>query len=69
MKQRSKTDEKKVQFAARLRRERVQTWDGIAQRLEKGCRHTLANCWKGGEESTIAGDPFTSLMKGSSGAR
>ena len=46
LKQRRKTDAKKVQIAARLRRETVQTLDWIAQRLQMGCRHTLANCLK-----------------------
>jgi hypothetical protein len=43
---RRKTDRLKVQIAARLRRETVQTLDWIAQRLGMGCRHTLANCLK-----------------------
>jgi putative transposase len=43
---RRKTDGLKVQIAARLRRETVQTLDWIAQRLGMGCRHTLANCLK-----------------------
>ena len=47
LKKRRKTDAKKVQIAARLRRETVQTLDWIAQRLEMGCRHTVANCLKG----------------------
>ena len=46
LKQRRKTDAMKVQIAARLRRETVQTLDWIAQRLQMGCRHTLANCLK-----------------------
>jgi hypothetical protein len=46
LKQRRKTDPLKVQIAARLRRETVQTLDWIAQRLGMGCRHTLANCLK-----------------------
>ena len=46
LKQRRKTNAKKVQIAARLRRETVQTLDWIARRLEMGCRHTLANCLK-----------------------
>jgi hypothetical protein len=46
LKQRRKTDALKVQIAARLRRETVQTLDWIARRLEMGCRHTLANCLK-----------------------
>jgi hypothetical protein len=45
--QRRKTDATKVLIAARVRRETVQTLDWIAQRLEMGCRHTLANCLKG----------------------
>jgi REP element-mobilizing transposase RayT len=45
--QRRKTDATKVRIAARVRRETVQTLDWIAQRLEMGCRHTLANCLKG----------------------
>ncbi len=44
--QRRKTDATKVRIAARLRRETVQTLDWIAQRLQMGCRHTLANCLK-----------------------
>jgi hypothetical protein len=44
-----KTDARKVHIAARLRRETVQTLAWIAQRLGMGCRHTLANCLKGGE--------------------
>jgi len=47
LKQRRKTDASKVQIAVRLRRETVQTLDWIAQRLQMGCRHTLANCLKG----------------------
>ena len=47
VKQRRKTDVRKVQIAARLRRETVMTLDWIAQRLGMGCRHTLANCLKG----------------------
>ena len=43
LRQRRKTDGKKVQIAARLRRETVQTLDWIAQRLKMGCRHTVAN--------------------------
>lgn len=46
LQQRRKTDAMKVQIAARLRRETVQTLDWIAQRLQMGCRHTLANCLK-----------------------
>ena len=46
LKQRRKTDARKVQIAARLRRETVQTMDWIAQRLQMGYRHTLANCLK-----------------------
>ena len=47
LKERRKTDATKVQLATRLRRETVQTLDWIAQRLQMGCRHTLANCLKG----------------------
>ena len=47
LKERRKTDATKVQMAMRLRRETVQTLDWIAQRLEMGCRHTLANSLKG----------------------
>ena len=43
LEQRRQTEAKKVQIAARLRRETVQTLDWIAQRLQMGCRHTLAN--------------------------
>ena len=58
LKQRRKTDAMKVQIAARLRRETVQTLDWIAQRLQMGCRHTLANCLKRARKKTIAGtDP------------
>ena len=46
LKQRRKTHAVKVQIAARLRRETVQTLDWIARRLQMGCRHTLANCLK-----------------------
>lgn len=46
LKQRRKTDRMKLHIAARLRCETVQTLDWIAQRLEMGCRHTLANCLK-----------------------
>ena len=41
-----KTDTRKVAIAQRLRRETVMTLDWIAQRLQMGCRHTLANCLK-----------------------
>ncbi len=47
LKQRRKTDARKVKMAARLRRETVMTLDWIARRLHMGCRHTLANCLKG----------------------
>jgi REP element-mobilizing transposase RayT len=47
LKQRRKTDARKVKLAARLRRETVMTLDWIARRLQMGCRHTLANCLKG----------------------
>ena len=47
LKQRRKTDAEKVQIARRLRRKTVMTLDWIAQRLQMGCRHTLANCLKG----------------------
>jgi REP element-mobilizing transposase RayT len=47
LKQRRKTDAHKVKLAARLRRETVMTLDWMAQRLQMGCRHTLANCLKG----------------------
>jgi REP element-mobilizing transposase RayT len=47
LKQRRKTDARKVKMATRLRRETVMTLDWIARRLEMGCRHTLANCLKG----------------------
>lgn len=47
LKRRRKTDPIKAQIATRLRRETVQTLDWIAQRLQMGCRHTLANCLKG----------------------
>jgi hypothetical protein len=46
LQQRRKTDALKVQVALRLRRETVMTLDWIAQRLQMGCRHTLANCLK-----------------------
>jgi hypothetical protein len=46
LKQRRKTDAKKLRIAARLRRETVQTMDWIAQRLQMGRRHTLADCLK-----------------------
>lgn len=44
---RRKTDAAKVKVAARLRAETVMTLDWIAERLQMGCRHTLANCLKG----------------------
>jgi REP element-mobilizing transposase RayT len=44
---RRKTDAGKVKVAARLRAETVMTLDWIAERLQMGCRHTLANCLKG----------------------
>jgi putative transposase len=43
---RRKTDVEKVKVAQRLRRETVMTLDWIAERLQMGCRHTLANCLK-----------------------
>ena len=43
---RRKTDAVKVKVAARLRTETVMTLDWIAERLQMGCRHTLANCLK-----------------------
>ena len=46
LKQRRKTDAKKVEIAARLRGETVQTLDWIAQRLQMGGRHTLGNWLK-----------------------
>ena len=46
LKQRRKTDATKVRMAMRLRRETVMTLDWLAQRLQMGCRHTLANCLK-----------------------
>jgi hypothetical protein len=44
---RRKTDAGKVKLAARLRMETVMTLDWIADRLQMGCRHTVANCLKG----------------------
>jgi len=44
---RRKTDAAKVKMAARLRGETVMTLDWIAERLQMGCRHTVANCLKG----------------------
>lgn len=44
LRRRRKTDVTKVQIARRLRRETVMTLDWIAERLQMGCRHTLANC-------------------------
>ena len=46
LRRRRKTDAGKVAIAQRLRRETVMTLDWIAQRLQMGCRHTLANCLK-----------------------
>lgn len=46
LKQRRKTDATKVKVAQRLRQETVMTLDWIAERLQMGCRHTLANCLK-----------------------
>jgi putative transposase len=43
---RRKTDAAKAKIAARLRGETVMTLDWIAQRLQMGCRHTVANCLK-----------------------
>ena len=43
---RRKTDAIKVKMAARLRVETVRTRDGIAGRLQMGCRHTVAHCLK-----------------------
>ena len=43
---RRKTDAAKVKMARRLRVETVMTLDWIAERLQMGCRHTLANCLK-----------------------
>jgi len=48
LKQRRKTDANKVKLAARLRAETVMTLDWVAQRLQMGCRHTVANCLKRG---------------------
>ncbi|MBI2928028.1 MAG: transposase [Verrucomicrobia bacterium] len=48
LEQRRKTDATKVEIARRLRRETVMTLDSIAERLRMGCRHTVANCLKGG---------------------
>ena len=46
LERRRKTDVLKVKMAARLRAESVMTLDWIAQRLQMGCRHTVANCLK-----------------------
>ena len=46
MEERRKTDPEKTKLAQRLRQETVMTLDWIAERLEMGCRHTLANCLK-----------------------
>jgi len=46
LEQRRKTDVEKIKMAKRLRAESVMTLDWIAQRLQMGCRHTLANCLK-----------------------
>ena len=46
LKRRRKTDAIKVKLAARLRAETVMTLDWVAQRLQMGCRHTVANCLK-----------------------
>ena len=46
LKQRCKTDAIKVRLAARLRAETVRTLDWVAQRMQMGCRHTVANCLK-----------------------
>jgi len=46
LEERRKTDAVKVKMAARLRRETVMTLDWIAERLQMGCRHTVANCLK-----------------------
>jgi putative transposase len=47
LEKRRKTDAVKVKMAARLRGETVMTLDWIAERLRRGCRHTVANCLKG----------------------
>jgi hypothetical protein len=47
LKHRRKTDAIKEKLAARLRAETVMTLDWVAQRLQMGCRHTVANCLKG----------------------
>jgi REP element-mobilizing transposase RayT len=47
LEKRRKTDAIKVEMAARLRAKTVMTLDWIAQRLQMGCRHTVANCLKG----------------------
>jgi hypothetical protein len=44
---RRKTDGAKVKLAVRLSAETVMTLDWIAQRLQMGCRHTVAHCLKG----------------------
>ena len=46
LEKRRKTDAIKVKMAARLRANTVMTLDWIAQRLQMGCRHTVANCLK-----------------------
>jgi REP element-mobilizing transposase RayT len=46
LEQHRKTHGVKVKMAARLRRETVMTLDWIAERLQMGCRHTVANCLK-----------------------
>jgi len=43
LEERRKTDAVKLKMAARLRRETVMTLDWIAERLQMGCRHTVAN--------------------------
>src|SRR5207247_2049543 len=47
LKERRKTDARKVKLALRLRRETEMTLDWIAQRLHMACRDTLANWLRG----------------------
>ena len=49
LKARRKTDARKVKMAQRLRQETVMTLDWIAERLQMGGRHTVANCLKRGK--------------------
>jgi hypothetical protein len=46
LRERCKTDCRKIKIARRLRRETVMTLEWIGERLHMDSRHTLANCLK-----------------------